>query len=103
MEEIMSYIDPKLFILVVFLYAVGLFLKLSPKFKAENEWKIPFILWAIGLLFTILWTCIVLGYGFAPAVVIAAIVQGTLIAAAAVFGNELIKQGTVKRNGSMVN
>lgn len=99
MEEIMNYIDPKLFILIVFLFAIGKFLKLTPKFKEDQEWKIPFILWIVGLVFTILWICIVLSNGFGPAVIIAAIVQGTLIAAVAVFGNELIKQVMVKRLG----
>lgn len=99
MEEVMNYIDPRLFILVVFLYAIGLFLKLSPKFKEQNEWQIPFWLWGIGLIFTILWTCVVLENGFGAAVIIASIVQGTLIPALAVFGNEAVKQITVKRNG----
>lgn len=93
---IKEFIRPELFILVVFLWVVGLFLKLVPTFK--DEWKIPFILWIVGLVFSILYIAVILGEGWTGAVVIAALIQGTLIAGAAVFGNELSKQFRVKRS-----
>lgn len=95
MEEVLNYIKPELVILVVFLYVIGLFLKKSPSFK--TEWQIPFILLAIGVIFTVLWICIVNGEGFMAPAIISAVVQGVLIAGMAVFGNELIKQWSVKR------
>lgn len=95
MEQIMQYIRPELFILIVFIWVVGLFLKKVPWFT--DEWKIPFILWAIALIFTILYVAVVIGEGFTAPVFIANIIQGTLIAGVAVFFNELIKQATVKR------
>ena len=94
-EQIMQYIRPELFILILFIWAVGLFLKKAPWFT--GDWKIPFILWAIALVFTILYVAVVLGEGFGAPVIIANIIQGTLIAAVAVFFNETVKQWTVKR------
>lgn len=95
MELILKFIKPELFILVVFLWCLGLFLKKAPWFKAE--WAIPFILLGVSVIFTIVYIAVVLGEGFLPEVIITGIIQATIIAALAVFGNELIKQGTVKR------
>ena len=94
-ELILSYVRPELIILVVFIWAIGLFLKKAPWFK--SEWQIPFILLAISILFAILWIAIVIGEGWAAAVIISAIVQGVLVAALAVFGNEAFKQIKYKR------
>lgn len=94
-ENIMEFIRPELFILVLFLWCLGLFFKKVPSFK--REWAIPFILLGLGLLFTMLYIAVVLGEGFTWVVIISSIIQGTLIAALAVFGNELIKQSVNKR------
>jgi hypothetical protein len=94
-EIILEYIRPELFILVAFLWCIGLFLKLAPWFK--QDWQIPYILLLISIIFTILYISIVNGQGFAAAVIIAAIIQAVLIAALAVFGNELLKQAIQKR------
>lgn len=92
---IIDFIRPELFLLVIFLWCAGAFLKLVPWFKAE--WMIPFVLWGIGLIMTIVYMAIVAGSGFTAVVIVTGIIQATLIAALAVFGNELIKQVTVKR------
>jgi hypothetical protein len=49
------------------------------------------------MIITILYIAIVIGEGFTGPVIIAAIIQGVIIAALAVFGNESIKQYFVKR------
>lgn len=92
----MEFIRPELFILIVFLFALGMFLKKAPWFK--DEWQIPFILLGLGIVFAILYVAVLLGEGFTGAVIIASIIQGVIIAAVAVFGNETIKQFLVKRS-----
>ena len=91
---IIEFIQPELFILVVFLWVIGLFLKKAPSFKAE--WAIPFILLFISVLITIPYIAIVGDEGFGADIVIVGIIQAVLIAGTAVFGNELIKQGSRK-------
>lgn len=95
MENILQFIRPELFIIIIFLYCIGLFLKLWQGFK--QEWMIPYILLAVSFVITLAYVGIVLGEGFAPPVIIAVIIQAVLIAAVTVFGNELIKQVLVKR------
>ncbi len=92
---VMSFVNPKLSILIIFVWCIGLFLKKTPKFK--SEWLIPFILLGISILFTTLFVCVNLGDGFIPAAIISSIMQGTIIAAIAVFGNEIFKQAKIKR------
>lgn len=95
MELILNFIRPELFILVLFLYSVGLFLKLWTGFK--KEWMIPYILLLISFLITLAYVSIFRGEGFSGPVVVAAIIESVMIAAVTVFGNELIEQITVKR------
>lgn len=92
---VLNFVRPELLILIVFVWALGLFLKKAPWFT--GEWKIPFILLAVAIVFTILYIAVVLTEGFTGPVIIAAIVQGVIIAALAVFGNEAIKQVLIKR------
>lgn len=95
MENILAFIQPELFILIVFLYCSGLFLKKWDGFK--KEWMIPYILLGISFLITLAYVSIYLAEGFSPPVIVAVIIQSVLIAAVAVFGNELLKQVLVKR------
>lgn len=95
MNILLEFIRPELFILVVFLWCLGLFLKKAPWFR--DDWAIPFILLLIGLIITIVYIAIVLREGFIPEVIIMGIIQGVIITALAVFGNEIIKQLTIKR------
>ena len=95
MEHVMSFIRPELFILVIFLYCVGLFLKLYHGFS--KDWMIPYILLGISFLITLAYVCVGMGEGFTAPVIIAVIIQSVLIAAVTVFGNELITQVLKRR------
>lgn len=95
MDIIIEFIRPELSIIVVFLYCVGLFLKLWSGFK--KEWMIPYILLLVSFLITLAYVSILQGEGFARPVIIAVLIQSVLIAAVTVFGNQLIKQVTIKR------
>lgn len=90
MNNIMDFIRPELFILVIFLYCVGLFLKKWDGFK--STWSIPYILLGVSFVITLVYVCVYLEEGFTPQTIIAAIIQSVLIAAVTVFGHELIKQ-----------
>ena len=90
MENVLSFIRPELFILVIFLYCVGLFLKLFKGFK--KEWMIPYLLLVVSFIMTLAYVCILMGEGCTPPVIIAVIIQSVLIASVTVFGNELITQ-----------
>jgi hypothetical protein len=94
--KIIEFIRPELFILIVFLWCLGLFFKKAPWFKAD--WAIPFLLLAISIAITITYMAVVNGEGFTAVVFVTGLIQAVIIAAVAVFGNELIKQITVKRN-----
>lgn len=93
--KVVEFIRPELFVLVIFLWCLGLFLKKAPWFK--DDWMIPFILLGVSLIITIVYMAIVVGEGFNAVVVVTGIIQAVLIAAVSVFGNELIKQGLTKR------
>lgn len=95
MDKILSMIQSELFILIIFLYALGMFFKLYEGFK--KEYTIPFILLGISVVICQLYMSVVLNMGFSADVVIVSLIQAVLIAAVAVFGNNLIKQMTVKR------
>jgi heme/copper-type cytochrome/quinol oxidase subunit 4 len=95
LDNILSFIKPELFILVIFLYCVGLFLKLYKGFK--RDWMIPYILLGVSFLMTLAYVSIFMVEGFSPPVIVAVIIQSVLIAAVTVFGNELIQQ-VLKRN-----
>lgn len=95
MGQVLEFIRPELFILVVFLWCLGLFLKKAPWFS--GDWMIPFILLGVSFVITIVYTAVVNGAGFTAVVFVTGIIQAVLIAAVAVFGNEIIKQLLVKR------
>lgn len=88
--NISEFIRPELFILVVFLYAVGLFVR-NGKW-ADKSWLIPYILLVISFAITLAYVGIFLGEGFSPPVLVAVVIQAVLIAAVTVYGNELIEQ-----------
>lgn len=90
-----TMITPELVFLVAFVVAVGLFLKKLPAFKAE--WTIPLILWVVAIVAATLVMAIQLGQSFTPLTLLNGVIQGTFVAAAAVFGNEVVKQITEKR------
>lgn len=90
-----QFITPSLLVLVAFVYAVGLFLKRLPAFR--SNWALPLILWGVGIAASLLVMVIQLKEPFAAVTILDGFIQGTIVAAAAVFGNQLYKQTMVKR------
>ncbi|BDR81002.1 phage holin family protein [Clostridium tetani] len=81
--NLMDYIVEQALILVPVLYILGMMLKNTEKIK---DWTIPWILLIIGILGSIA----LIGLNAN------AVIQGILTAGVAVFGNQLVKQTTVK-------
>jgi hypothetical protein len=95
LDSIIGFVKPELFILIVFLWCLGLFLKKAPWFS--SDWCIPFILLGASFFITIAYMAVVMKEGFNGAVIINGTVQSVIIASLTVFGNEIIKQITKKR------
>lgn len=81
-----TYITPELLVLVPVLYALGMTLKQTKKIK-DNY--IPAILTGVGIVMSCMWLFI---GGINAASIFSGIVQGILVAAAAVYSNQLLKQ-----------
>lgn len=84
-----AFLQPELAILVAFVTCVGWFLKKAESIKDKY---IPIILWVVGAFITIMWFGVVDGHGLTATVFINGVVQGTFVAALAVFGNQVYKQ-----------
>lgn len=85
--EYLQYISPELLILVPVLYGIGAIIK---NLETVKDNYIPAILCVTGIVLSCLW---VLGTeGVNCTSLFTAIVQGVLVAAAAVFSNQLVKQ-----------
>ena len=82
--NLMDYIIEQALVLIPVLYILGMMLKNTEKIK---DWTIPWILLVCGI-----GSCIAI-----MGVNIQAVLQGVLVTGAAVFGNQLIKQSTEKR------
>ncbi|WP_199798518.1 phage holin family protein [Clostridium tetani] len=82
--NLMDYIVEQALILIPVLYILGLMLKGTEKIK---DWTIPWILLTCGI-----GSCIAI-----MGVNIQALLQGVLVTGATVFGNQLVKQSTEKR------
>lgn len=82
--NLMDYIMEQALILVPALYILGMMLKSTEKIK---DWTIPWILLVVGILGSIA----LIGLN------VNAVIQGILTAGAAVFGDQLLKQTTEKR------
>jgi hypothetical protein len=95
LETIIAFIKPELFVIVIFLFCIGLFLKKAPWFT--SEWTIPFILLGISFIITIFYIAIVLGEGVTGKVIVTGSIQAVMIASITVFGNETLKQFFTKR------
>ena len=93
--DLISFVEPGNIILIVFVWCLGLFFKKAPWFNAE--WKIPFILLIVSVVFSILHASSTADGGLTSSMVIPSIIQGVIVAALAVFGNEALKQLFVKR------
>ena len=95
MQVVAQYIRIELSVVIVALFIIGKFLKLTPKFK--QEWQIPFILLGCSILITISYISVVLKEGFKAEVIITGVIQAIIIASIPVFADNLIKQFFVKR------
>ena len=82
-ELLNEYIVEQALIVIPVLLILGTFIKGTPNIK---DWLIPYILLALGVVFTVALT------GFN----VDSIIQGVLVSGAAVFGNQLYKQAKNK-------
>lgn len=89
-----SMIQPELLAITPFLYGAGMLIKNTPKIK---DWLIPYILWGISLVVTIVYFALQYKSAFDGATFVAALGQATILAFATVGGNEYIKQITQGR------
>lgn len=88
MEELLiSYISPALLILVVVLYGLGMILKRAGFIPDKF---IPLILAGVGIALCCLYEFAVMGIGLEAA--FDGIIQGILVSAVSVFGDQVIKQ-----------
>jgi hypothetical protein len=94
-EILLQFIRPELLILVAVLWGIGFLLKKAPWFT--GEWKIPFLLWALGIVLAILYLGLILNEGPWRIIIFIGFIQGSLITFTTVFFNETIKQVFVKR------
>jgi hypothetical protein len=88
--EIFTSINPVLMTLLPILYTIAELLKKTP----VKNWMIPFILWGVSIVLTIIFLFI---QEISADNVFIGIIQGTLIAMMTVGGNQFIKQATEKR------
>ena len=79
--EIIEYIINEALIIIPVLWILGSFLKKTPRVQ---DWTIPWVLLVAGMLFAIG----IIGFN------VDAVVQGVLVAGAAVLGHQLLKQTT---------
>lgn len=82
--NLLDYIKEQAFILIPVLYVLGLMLKSNKKIQ---DWVIPWILTICSILGAVL----LMGFN------INAVIQGILCVGVAVYGNQLVKQTTQKR------
>lgn len=88
--DIGSYIVNEGLILIPALYIVGMMIKSTPKVQ---DWLIPYILGALGIA----------GAVGLMGISVNSVIQGVLIAGAAVYTNQLIKQATTNTSDSTEN
>lgn len=92
--DFQSYITPELLVLIPVLYALGMALK---KWNRVKDNFIPLLLGAAGVVLAALWvlaTSPMATYQNVLTAIFTAIVQGALCAAAAVFANQIVVQGS---------
>ena len=85
-----EYIKPELLVLIPVLYIIGEFIKKSK----INDKYIPLILGGAGVVLALVW--VVGNEGVNALTIFAGITQGILCAGCAVYGDQIIKQGTGK-------
>ncbi len=87
MDKLQDYIKPELLVLIPVLYILGLMLKKTEKI---NDKYIPVMLGIIGIVLCAIYVAAVSGICLMSA--FTAITQGILVAGAAVYVNQLVKQ-----------
>lgn len=87
MTDIMEYINPELLVLIPVLYVIGMVFKNIEMVKDKH---IPLFLGLIGIVLALLYSLTV--SSFCIEVVYTAIIQGILVTAVAVYGNQLYVQ-----------
>ena len=87
MDKLQDYIKPELLVLIPVLYILGLMLKKTEKI---NDKYIPVILGIIGIVLSAIYVAAVSGICLMS--VFTAVTQGILVAGAAVYVNQLVKQ-----------
>lgn len=87
MEKLQDYIKPELLVLIPVLYILGLMLKKTEKI---NDKYIPVMLGIIGIVLSAIYVAAVSGICLMS--VFTAVTQGILVAGAAVYVNQLVKQ-----------
>ena len=95
--DITNYIQPELLILVPVLIIIGAIIKHYT--QADNRW-IPLALTIIGVVLCTIWvlgTMPIVAWADIATAILTSIVQGVLVAGAAVYGNQLYKQLTTNK------
>lgn len=87
MDKLQDYIKPELLVLIPVLYILGLMLKKTEKI---NDKYIPAMIGIIGIVLSAIYVAAVSGICLMS--VFTAIAQGILVAGAAVYVNQLVKQ-----------
>ena len=87
--DLLKFLPADLLIVVIAIYTLGIFLKNS---KAIKDNLIPLILLIVAILITIVYSAVILGEGFTPATITNGFIYGIIVAAVAVFWNQLLKQ-----------
>lgn len=87
MDKLQDYIKPELLVLIPVLYILGLMLKKTEKI---NDKYIPTVIGIIGIVLSAIYVAAVSGICLMS--VFTAITQGILVAGAAVYVNQLVKQ-----------
>lgn len=82
-----QYIKPELLLLLPVLWALGTFMKATPKVR---DWAIPYALMGVSVFLSGLW--VFATEGVSPMGVFTAITQGLLVAGTSVGANQLVKQ-----------
>lgn len=91
MEEIASYIDPELLVLIPVLYLIGAAIK---RYGSDDR-VIPLVLGLMGMMLACLYGLATMKSGDTVAMTLfTGIIQGVFCAAAAVYSHQLYKQGT---------
>ena len=89
--DLIKLIPVELLIIAVCVYCIGMFLKSSGRVP---NWLIPIVLLIISILITIAYLAISMEQGFTAKGIVDGVIYGVLIAALAVYCNQVLKQVT---------